>query len=74
MASEMMDDTLEDAMGDTEDESNEVVSQILDEIGIDTTARLDAAPKQRMPATVGPSSVHEDGDADLSERFSALRG
>ncbi|GAB4817674.1 hypothetical protein N2152v2_004720 [Parachlorella kessleri] len=52
MASEMMDDALESTLdGDeVEDETNELVDQVLAGIGIDVAGQMASAPKQRVAA------------------------
>jgi charged multivesicular body protein 2A len=49
---EVMGDTIDEVMGEVGDIEQEemVVSQVLDEIGIDSNALLAEAPKNRMPA------------------------
>jgi len=80
MKEEMMNDAMDDALGDEDDEeqSDAVVTQILDELGLQLKDQLStlpsasgnlANPAQREPvaATVG------DSDADLQARLDNLR-
>ncbi|KAG8434174.1 hypothetical protein GDO86_012521, partial [Hymenochirus boettgeri] len=74
-------DAIDDAMGDEDDEeeSDAVVSQVLDELGLTLTDEL-----SNLPATGGslsvagakkgePSAALADADADLEERLNNLR-
>eukprot|EP01024_Parvocaulis_polyphysoides_P057827 TRINITY_DN6175_c0_g1_i7.p1 TRINITY_DN6175_c0_g1~~TRINITY_DN6175_c0_g1_i7.p1 ORF type:complete len:231 (-),score=42.27 TRINITY_DN6175_c0_g1_i7:1913-2539(-) len=71
MAQEMMDDTLDDALDtdETEEESNDIMNQVLDEIGIDMTAKMSAAPNQRVSVQQQEQEAHDD----LTERLAKLR-
>ncbi|KAI3433510.1 hypothetical protein D9Q98_003321 [Chlorella vulgaris] len=75
MTGEMMDDALEDALdGDgVEEETDEVVSQVLDSIGIDLTAGLGSVPKQRLPAKQQQQQVEPDEEDELASRLAALK-
>ncbi|XP_006759042.1 PREDICTED: charged multivesicular body protein 2a [Myotis davidii] len=83
MKEEMMNDAIDDAMGDEDDEeeSDAVVSQVLDELGLSLTDEL-----SNLPSTGGSLSVAAggkkaeaaasalvDADADLEERLKNLR-
>lgn len=80
MKEEMMNDAIDDAMGDEDDEeeTDAVVSQVLDELGLTLTDEL-----SNLPATGGslsvagkkaePTAALADADADLEERLNNLR-
>ncbi|XP_065344551.1 charged multivesicular body protein 2a [Cloeon dipterum] len=83
MKEEMMNDAIDDAMEDEgdEEESDAVVSQVLDELGLQLTDQLSGLPeaggslvapkgKTAVPAAAGPVS---DADADLQARLDNLR-
>lgn len=82
MKEEMMDDAIDMAMGDDSDEveGDKIVSQVLDELGIELTGELanlnpdtqslkPAAAKQPVAQAAGVS----DADADLEARLDALK-
>ncbi|DBB14558.1 hypothetical protein WJX82_007425 [Trebouxia sp. C0006] len=86
MTSEMMGDAVDDAFEgeDEEDESNELVSQVLDEIGVNLDSELVKAPGQKQaaaqvvaaePEAIGTSAAGGgDGiDDDLQARLNNLR-
>jgi len=85
MKEEMMSDAIDDAMGDEadEDESEAVVSQVLDELGLQLTDQLTGLPiaTGSLAATasgvkVGPQAAAAgaaDADADLQARLMNLR-
>merc|ERR1712183_382164 len=87
MKEEMMSDVIDDAMGDEDDEeeSDAVVNQVLDELGLQLTDNLAAVPGAPIgslaPAAKGkPAAVAEgggagttDADADLQARLDDLR-
>ncbi|XP_034564351.1 charged multivesicular body protein 2a [Notolabrus celidotus] len=81
MKEEMMNDAIDDAMGDEddEDESDAIVSQVLDELGLNLSDEL-----SNLPATGGnlsvaagkkaePQAALADADADLEARLNNLR-
>merc|ERR1719190_266283 len=84
MKEEMMSDVIDDAMGDEED-SDAIVTQVLDELGLQLTDNLAAVPGAPVgslaPAAKGkPAAVAEgggagttDADADLQARLDDLR-
>nr|ADD24056.1 Charged multivesicular body protein 2a [Lepeophtheirus salmonis] len=83
MKEEMMSDCIDDALGDDEDEdeSDAIVSQVLDELGLQLNDPLKdvpagtstlAAPGAKEKKAVAAGGV-EDADADLQERLDALR-
>merc|ERR1712072_149465 len=87
MKEEMMSDVIDDAMGDEDDEeeSDAIVTQVLDELGLQLTGNLAAVPGAPIgslaPAAKGkPAAVAEgggagttDADADLQARLDDLR-
>nr|ACO15521.1 Charged multivesicular body protein 2a [Caligus clemensi] len=83
MKEEMMSDCIDDAMGDEEDEdeSDAIVSQVLDELGLQLNDQLKdvpagtstlATPGAKEKKAVAAGDV-DDADADLQERLDALR-
>lgn len=84
MKEEMMNDTIDDVMGDEEDEaeSDNIVNQVLDEIGIDMGQKMADAPIAPTPeqqaaahadAGTARQPVAADADADLQARLDNLR-
>merc|ERR1712165_230381 len=84
MKEEMMSDVIDDAMGDEEEESDAIVTQVLDELGLQLTDNLAAVPGAPVgslaPAAKGKAAVAEgggagttDADADLQARLDDLR-
>jgi len=83
MKEEMMSDAIDDAMGDEDDEeeSDAIVSQVLDELGLSIGDEISALPgtggslsvstkeKGKVAAAEGVS----DADADLQARLDNLR-
>lgn len=81
---EMMDDAVDDAMGvDDEAEGDEVVEQVLEEIGVDLRQAMgetpqglqtaQAAPPTRVAQAIGGDSGADPGDDDLQARLDSLR-
>lgn len=87
MKEEMMNDAIDDAMGDEddEDESDAIVSQVLDELGLQLTDELSGLPstgqslgvtnkaKEPQAAAAGGGGPPSDADADLEARLENLR-
>merc|ERR1712213_24141 len=86
MKEEMMSDVIDDAMGDEDDEeeSDAIVTQVLDELGLQLTDNLAAVPGAPVgslaPAAKGKAAVADgggagttDADADLQARLDDLR-
>jgi charged multivesicular body protein 2A len=80
MKEEMMNDAIDDAMGDEddEDESDAIVSQVLDELGLQMADQLSdlpvakgAAAAAKKPAAA--AAAVSDADADLEARLDNLR-
>ncbi|XP_023347589.1 charged multivesicular body protein 2a [Eurytemora carolleeae] len=83
MKEEMMNDVIDDAMGDDdeEEESDAIVTQVLDELGLQLTDQLTAVPiaggSIAAPGAKGktavPAGAEADADADLQARLDNLR-
>lgn len=78
MKEEMINDTIDDAMGDDEDEEEgeAIVSQILDELGLDLSDKLKELPSTGGTLAAGASADKQplaDVDADLQARLENLR-
>lgn len=87
MTSEVMGDAIDDAMEgeDEAEETDDLIGQVLDEIGISTTQQLVSAPAQAVPAVpAAPTPVAAEAmgagggagegiDQDLQERLNNLR-
>lgn len=78
---EMMDDAIDDVTGlEDEEESEEVVGQVLDELGVDLGQQLGETPTGLQKNAVGERRVAEAiggggdaGDDDLQARLDSLR-
>ncbi|XP_044134276.1 charged multivesicular body protein 2a-like [Bufo gargarizans] len=81
MKEEMMNDAIDDTMGDEDDEeeTDAVVSQVLDELGLTLTDKLSNLPSTGGSLSVAgakkgePTAALADADADLEERLNNLR-
>lgn len=89
MKEEMMSDVIDDSLGDEDDEeeSDAIVSQVLDELGLQLTDQLTGVPveggslsvaagKDKKPAAAAAGAdggADNDADADLQDRLNALR-
>lgn len=75
MTSDMMNDAIDDSMGadNEEEETDDLVSQVLDEIGITTNQQLVAAPLGKTAATAPAQAEPEGIDEDLQARLDNLR-
>eukprot|EP00002_Diphylleia_rotans_P022349 TRINITY_DN4377_c0_g1_i1.p1 TRINITY_DN4377_c0_g1~~TRINITY_DN4377_c0_g1_i1.p1 ORF type:complete len:216 (+),score=65.60 TRINITY_DN4377_c0_g1_i1:84-731(+) len=76
MKEEMMGDAIDDAMDDgtEEAESEDIVNQIFDEIGISQMGGLSKVPDRDPNASKSAAAPQEeDADADLQARLDALR-
>lgn len=81
MTSEMMGDAIDDAFEGEgeEEETDDLVNQVLDEIGISTDAELVSAPgqvaasSQATPEPVANEPIMEGIDSDLQARLDNLR-
>jgi len=77
MSGEMMDDVLDDVLGasDDEEESDLIMNQVLDEIGIEVAGKMSAAPSVGSSSLAGPSTVRgkkAPTDADIEEQLRRL--
>jgi len=82
MKEEMMNDAIDDAMGDEDDEeeSDAIVSQVLDELGLQMADQLSDLPvaksvgaaAKKQPAAAAAAAA-SDADADLEARLDNLR-
>ncbi|KAF2182011.1 Snf7-domain-containing protein [Zopfia rhizophila CBS 207.26] len=77
---EMMDDAIDDVTGvDDEEESEDVVNQVLDEIGVDLSQALGETPTSLQKTAVADGRVAQavgggdPGDDDLQARLDSLR-
>lgn len=72
--SEIMEDTMNDALGaeDEEERTDEMVSQILDEVGIGIAGSMANTP---MSGVKGKQAIQEEneGDGELQSRLNSLR-
>merc|ERR1719350_2238357 len=88
MKGEMMEDAIDDVMGDEEDEdeSDAIVNQVLDELGLQLNDKLGdvpvatgsltagaAAANKNKPQAVAAGGATDDDDADLQARLDDLR-
>ncbi|EFN59444.1 hypothetical protein CHLNCDRAFT_138002 [Chlorella variabilis] len=73
MTGEMMDAAVEDALGDdVDEETDDVMAQVLDEIGIDLSSQIGAAPK-RVAAPAQQQRVEPEEEDELASRLAALK-
>lgn len=80
MKEEMMNDAIDDAMGDDDDEeeSDAIVSQVLDELGLQLSDKLTDLPSAagslaNKGAETNKATAVADADADLQARLDNLR-
>merc|ERR1719312_360180 len=80
MKEEMMSDVIDDALGDEdEEESDAIVTQVLDELGLQLSDQLTGVPAASGTVGVGaqggkvPVAAEADADADLAARLENLR-
>merc|ERR1711874_337273 len=87
MKGEMMEDAIDDVMGDEdeEEESDAIVAQVLDELGLQLNDKLGdmpvatgplapaAANKNKPQAVAAGGGAADDDDADLQARLDDLR-
>lgn len=69
MTDEMINDTMDDILADSDDEeeSSKIISQVLDEIGIETSGKMRSAP---LPGT---STLATDTDEDILKKLEKLK-
>lgn len=73
---EIMGETIDDAMGmdDDEEESEDVLNQILDEIGVTLNQSLKAVPQKSLPKTnITVENTPEDDMRELEQRLKGLK-
>lgn len=78
MRQEMMDDAIDDVTGlDEDEETDEIVAQVLDEIGVDLNQTLGETPTGIQSSAVAEGRVAEalggPADDDLQSRLDNLR-
>jgi len=85
MKEEMMSDVIDDALGDDDDEeeSDAIVTQVLDELGLQLTDQITGLPVAGGSVATGPTAAQAkvpvaaggevDADADLAARLENLR-
>lgn len=76
MTEEMMDDTLDDLLGESGDEEEEdaIVNQVLDEIGIEITGKLAAAPQHQSDLSSGSKSKNMSSeDKEIEDMLAKLK-
>jgi len=86
MKEEMINDVIDDAMGedDDEEESETIVSQVLDELGIQINQQLSDLPsagtslatgasKAKQPTPASASAANDSSDAELLQRLENLK-
>jgi len=81
MKDEMMNDAMDDALGEEgdEEESDAIVNQVLDELGLQMNEKLSGLPEASGGLTTGTkqqpvaAAVGDDADADLQARLDNLR-
>lgn len=81
MKEEMMNDAIDDAMGEDEDEeeSDAIVNEVLDELGLQLSEKLTDLPEAGGTLSAGPqkgkaaAAAVSDADADLQARLENLR-
>jgi len=74
MGAEMMDDAMDEIFDteETEGETDELVGQILDEIGVGVSGELSSAPKKQLNRAQQDLEI-EGIDDDLAERLAQLK-
>lgn len=73
MTDEMINDSLDDILNDSDDEkeTDAIVSQVLDEIGIEISGKMAAAP--RADHKLGPSKSSLPSDEELESQLAKLK-
>lgn len=75
MSEEVMNDALDDILNESgdEEESDAIVNQVLDEIGIEIGAKVAGAPEARRDALGETSRSHVMSDKELEESLAKLK-
>jgi len=77
MSEEMMNDTLDDILNESgdEEEQDAIVSQVLDEIGIEISGKMAGAPQAQKGAVGGSEATKEPGlsDEDIEKQLEMLK-
>uniref|UniRef100_A0A7S0UNP9 Uncharacterized protein n=1 Tax=Polytomella parva TaxID=51329 RepID=A0A7S0UNP9_9CHLO len=75
MTSEMMDDAIDGALDDDEieGETDELVGQVLDEIGIDLATHLGKVPENKSKVSTAVATEAEDEDNEMFSRLNQLK-
>nr|CAD7440496.1 unnamed protein product [Timema bartmani] len=75
MTEEMMNDTLDDILGESgdEEESDQIVNQVLDEIGIDMSGKMAAVPSAHGGRIGETSKAHAHTDDEIEAQLAKLR-
>lgn len=75
MKGEMMDDALASALDHSDDEAEQdaVVTQVLDEIGIDISGKLSTAPSAKRTGLEVPTTSRKITDAELDAQLARLK-
>lgn len=71
MKEEAMDDALDSIFGDNEEEEDAVVQQILDELGIESNAKMPNAPTRALESVGNP--VTDQDSEDITAQLERLR-
>merc|ERR1739838_421934 len=77
MSEEMMNDTLDDILNESgdEEEQDAIVSQVLDEIGIEISGKMAGAPQAQKGPVGGSEATKEPGlsDEDIEKQLEMLK-
>mmetsp|Transcript_23402 Transcript_23402/g.37452 ORF Transcript_23402/g.37452 Transcript_23402/m.37452 type:complete len:218 (+) Transcript_23402:35-688(+) len=68
---ELIDDAMNDVLDNDEDAEDELVSRVLDEIGIEMDSNLQNAPGKALPQK--QQDIEDEVDKDLQQRLNALK-
>lgn len=69
MKNEMMDDALEGALGNDEEETEDILNSVLDEVGIELNSNMASAPSKKIEA-----EEEEEDMEDINARLKKLLG
>eukprot|EP00053_Salpingoeca_punica_P005167 m.52952 g.52952 ORF g.52952 m.52952 type:complete len:205 (+) comp13115_c0_seq2:39-653(+) len=74
MSEEMIDDAFDSiADSDEEQESNQVLQDVLDEIGFSAATKMQVAPSTKLPSAAQPIATQSDDTDALLKRLGALK-